>query len=111
MSTASKPTIKNTKSEILSAYEELLQEVDKNKSQRTEEKKSKMKSDVVQRASSQDSKDIIHNVSDLKIQVSESLENLTKTLLHERAKRVGFCEARRHVRGTGVVVHRRDPSS
>lgn len=86
MSTASKPTIKNTKSEILSAYEELLQEVDKNKSQRTEEKKSQMKSDVVQRASSQDSKDIIHNVSDLKIQVSESLENLTKTLLHERAK-------------------------
>lgn len=86
MSTVSKPTIKNTKSEILSAYEELLQEVAKNKSQKTEEKKNQMKSDIVQRASSQDSKDIIHNVSELKIQVGENLENLTKTLLHERAK-------------------------
>lgn len=86
MSAVSKPTIKNTKSEILSAYEELLQEVSRNKSQKTEEKKNQMKSDVVQRASSQDSKGIIHNVSDLKIQISEDLENLTKTLLHERAK-------------------------
>lgn len=86
MSAVSKPTIKNTKSEILSAYEELLQEVAKNKSQKTEEKKNQMKSDIVQRASSQDSKDIIHNVSELKIQVGENLENLTKTLLHERAK-------------------------
>ena len=47
MSAVYKPTIKSTKSEILSAYEELLQEVAKNKSQKTEEKKNQMKSDVV----------------------------------------------------------------
>lgn len=93
MSKAPKPTIKNTKSEILTAYDELLKQVEKNKSLRAQEQKVQMKSDIVQRASSEGAKDIIHKVTELKIQINETLENLGKNLLNERAKLSDLQEA------------------
>lgn len=93
MSKAPKPTIKNTKSEILTAYDELLKQVEKNKSLRAQEQKGQMKSDIVQKASSEGAKDIIHKVTELKIQINETLENLGKNLLNERAKLSDLQEA------------------
>lgn len=93
MSKAPKPTIKNTKSEILTAYDELLKQVEENKSLRAQEQKGQMKSDIVQKASSEGAKDIIHKVTELKIQINETLENLGKNLLNERAKLSDLQEA------------------
>ena len=86
MSKTPKPTIKNTKSEILEAYDELLKQVEKNKSVRAEEQKDQMKSDIVQRASSEGAKDILHKIAELKVQVNDNLESLGKNLLHERSR-------------------------
>ena len=93
MSKAPKPTIKNTKSEILTAYDELLKQIEKSKSIKSEEQKGQMKSDIVQRASSDGAKDIIHKIAELKIQVNESLEGLGKNLLNERTKLSDLQEA------------------
>ena len=93
MSKAPKPTVKNTKSEILTAYDELLKQVEKNKSIKAEEQKGQMKSDIVQRASSEGAKDIIHKIAELKVQVNETLESLGKNLLNERSKLSDLQEA------------------
>ncbi len=80
-----KPTSKNTKNEILDAYNELLQELNKQSNKSTQQK---IQSDnnIVQQAASQNSKDIIHQIAELKLQVTQSLEDLGKELLTEREK-------------------------
>lgn len=86
MSKSQRPTIKNTKSEIITAYDELLKQVEQNKSIKAEEQKGQMKSDIVQKASSESAKDIIHEFAELKVQVNETLEKLSKQLLNAREK-------------------------
>lgn len=94
MSKVPKPTTKNTKSEILTAYDELMQEAEKkSKSTRAEEQKEQMKSDIVQKVSAQGAKDIIHRIAELKVGINESLESLGKSLLDEREKLANLQEA------------------
>lgn len=81
-----KPTSKNTKNEILDAYEEILQELNKTKSNKTDQQKIQANNNVVKQATSQNSKDIIHQIATLKLQVNQSLEDLCKDLLVEREK-------------------------
>ena len=81
-----KVTNKNTKNEILDAYEGLLQEVKDNKTNKSEEQKVKTSSQLVTKSLAQNSKDIIHNIAELKLQVNQDLENLGKSLLLEKEK-------------------------
>jgi hypothetical protein len=81
-----KVTNKNTKNEILDAYEGLLQEVKDNKTNKSEEQKVRTSSQLVTKSLAQNSKDIIHNIAELKLQVNQDLENLGKSLLLEKEK-------------------------
>ena len=92
MKQAQKPTTKNTKNEILEAYESLLKEVEKNKSSKADQQKVQA-SNIVKQALSENSKDIIHQIAGLKLQVSQSLEDLGTELLSEREKLSNLQEA------------------
>ena len=81
-----KVTSKNTKNEILDAYEGLLQEVKDNKTNKSDQQKVQANSQLVKKSLEQNSKDIIHNIAELKLQVNQSLEDLGKKLLSEREK-------------------------
>jgi hypothetical protein len=81
-----KPTSKNTKNEILDAYEEILQELNKTKSNKSDQQKIQANNNIVEQSTSQNSKDIIHQIATLKLQVNQSLEDLGKDLLAEREK-------------------------
>lgn len=65
-----KVTSKNTKNEILDAYEGLLKEVKDNKANKSEEQKTKASNQLVAKSVAQNSKDIIHNIAELKLQVN-----------------------------------------
>lgn len=80
-----KPTSKNTKNEILEAYDELLQELNK-KSNKSTLAATQADNNTVKQASSQNTKDIIHQIAELKLQVTQSLEDLGKELLAAREK-------------------------
>ena len=80
------PSIKSTKNEILEAYEELLQEVEKSKTPSLQKNINKPEKEAVNQAGSRDSKEIIHNIAELKLQTSNALENLAKKLIAEREK-------------------------
>ena len=81
-----KVTSKNTKNDILDAYEGLLKEVKDNKTNKSEEQKVKTNTQLVTKALAHNSKDIVHNIAELKLQVNQSLENLGKNLLSEKEK-------------------------
>lgn len=81
-----KVTNKNTKNEILDAYEGLLQEVKNNKTNKSEQQKTQTNSQLVTKSIAHNAKDIIHNIAELKLQVNQSLEDLGKKLLAEREK-------------------------
>ena len=81
-----KVTSKNTKNEILDTYEGLLKEVKDNKANKSEEQKTKASNQLVAKSVAQNSKDIIHNIAELKLQVNQSLEDLSKSLLSEQEK-------------------------
>lgn len=81
-----KVTSKNTKNEILDAYEGLLQEIKENKTNKAEVQKVKESQQLVTNSLSQNTKGIIHNIAELKLQVNQSLENLGKNLISEREK-------------------------
>ena len=81
-----KVTSKSTKNEILDAYEGLLQEVKAGKTNKSDQQKSQVNDKLVEKSLAQNSKDIIHNIAELKLQVNQSLEDLGKNLLSEREK-------------------------
>ena len=74
-----KATSKNTKNEILDAYEGLLQEVKDNKTNKSDQQKVQANSQLVKKSLEQNSKDIIHNIAELKLQVNQSLEDWAKS--------------------------------
>ena len=81
-----KVTSKNTKNEILDAYEGLLKEVKNNKVNKSDQQKSQANMQLVTKSLTQNSKEIIHNIAELKLKVNQSLEDLGKNLLSEREK-------------------------
>ena len=81
-----KVTSKNTKNEILDAYEGLLTEVKDNKLNKSDQQKAQANSQLITKSLAQNSKEIIHNIAELKLQVNQSLEDLGKNLLSEREK-------------------------
>ena len=75
--------LKNTKTEILDAYEDAVKRLSEKTVPVADNQNSK---NIVDKASSQDSKDIIGKIADIKIEVTNSLEVLCKKLLSEHEK-------------------------
>ena len=80
------PTVKNTKNEILAAYNELLKEVAAAKSNKSEEQQLQSSKSLVQKVSKQKSDYILHHTADLKLQVTGYFEKLGSKLLDEKEK-------------------------
>jgi hypothetical protein len=81
-----KVTTKNTKNEIIEAYEGLLNQLESKGKDRLEEEDRKNKIATVEKVSKQKTPDIIHKIADLKLSVTEILENLGKNLVNEQEK-------------------------
>lgn len=78
---------KNTKNEILKAYEELLKKVQQQKPEDAKTKaEQKEKQKIVEKASSQSYEGIVKNIADLKINLNNSLDDLEDSLLNEFKK-------------------------
>lgn len=80
----SKPTMSNTKKEILAAYDALL----KKKTQETvnnpkDEKIEKQKKEVVTSASAMSAETIVKGLGDMKLQISQSIDSIEDSLLRE----------------------------
>lgn len=78
---------KNTKNEILEAYEQLLKEVQANKSGDTKKQaEQEQKQKTVEKAASHSNEDIVKNIANLKVMLNGSLDKLEDNLLKEFRK-------------------------
>ncbi len=82
---------KNTKNQIIDAYNELLEQIKSEKSDDTKQvSETKEKKEIVKKASENSSENIVKNISVLKILVSSSLEKIEKELESEYKKLSGI---------------------
>ena len=89
-------TPKSTKAEVLGAYNKLIKEQENLLSRdRLEEKEDEAKIDKVVKATKNDKKDIIHKIADLKIDINNSLDDLSKNLVEEKIKLDEIQEAKK----------------
>ncbi|MDF3047493.1 MAG: hypothetical protein K0R73_611 [Candidatus Midichloriaceae bacterium] len=89
-----KVSSKNNKNEILEAYNALLEEVEGlNDNDRAKAQKREAEKEIVAVAQSNTKSDIIHQIADLKVGISNSLDELSKKLLVERDKLANLQEA------------------
>ena len=90
-----KVTLKNTKNEILDAYNDLLKSQEKLiVTDRTEEKKEALKTKKIEQAHNSDKKGIIHKIAELKIEITNALDSLGKSLMEEKVRFDELREAR-----------------
>ena len=83
----SKITVKSTKNEILDAYNRLIKEQEKMiVRDRLEEKEEVSKREKVKQASENDKKGIIHKIAELKIEINNALDILSKNLIEEKGR-------------------------
>ena len=89
-------TPKSTKAEVLGAYNKLIKEQENLLNRdRLEEKEDESKIDKVVKATKNDKKDIIHKIADLKIDINNSLDDLSKNLVEEKIKLDEIQEAKK----------------
>ena len=87
MSSKTTVSTKNSKNEILDAYNALLQEVQSISDENREQKQSRQKqAEVVKEARDTSQSDIIHRIADLKVNTAKSLDELSSQLITERDK-------------------------
>jgi len=82
----SKPeiTVKNSKGEILEAYEEALQALEEAKKQNKQEvKREQEKQSIVASASQNTANSIVQKLANLKLEIVQSLETVENSLLSE----------------------------
>lgn len=78
---------KNTKNEILAAYEEMLKEVEKAQSaDPKKEQEEKKKQEIIKNTSNQTSDSIVQEVAGLKIKLAKELDSLSDAMLSEQKK-------------------------
>jgi hypothetical protein len=87
-------TPRSTKSEILTAYEELIKNVKEQSKQKPQEIKEKeVKKATVQNASENTSEEIVKNIAGLKLNITSELEKLEDKLITEYKRLSGIQEA------------------
>ena len=94
MVTKTQLSTKNTKNEILDAYNELLDEVQKESSINREQKYERQtQSEILKVASKHDQTDVIHHIADLKVNTGKLLDELGNNIVTERDKLKNLQEA------------------
>lgn len=82
-----KPSMTNTKAEILAAYTELMKKKEaENSKHPKEEKAEKQKEETVKTATALSAEGIVKGLADMKLNISVSIDKIEDTLLHEFQK-------------------------